>query len=45
MSGEQPSTNQREARDAQSLADRMGKGKERAGRLQSEADLSDLRKH
>ncbi|WP_169751042.1 hypothetical protein [Paenibacillus beijingensis] len=45
MSGEQPSDKQRQAKSAQSLADQTGRGKERASKLQSEADLAALLKH
>jgi hypothetical protein len=43
--GENPSDKSLKAREAQSKADRTGTGKEHAARLQSDADLSDLRKH
>ncbi|MEK0312503.1 hypothetical protein [Cohnella sp. 56] len=45
MSGEQPSSAQIEAREAQSKADRTGSGKAAASRLQSESDHSAMRKH
>ncbi|UVI30850.1 hypothetical protein [Paenibacillus spongiae] len=45
MSGEQPSNRQRKASQAQSEADRTGKGKEQASRQQSEADRSAVPKH
>lgn len=45
MSGEFPSQKQREASQAQSRADRTGNGKEKASRLQSEADRAAVPKH
>lgn len=45
MSGEQPSNEQRKASQTQSLADRGGASKEKASRLQSEADQRAMRKH
>ncbi|WP_169732365.1 hypothetical protein [Cohnella thermotolerans] len=45
MSGEFPSAKQRAASQAQSQADRTGKSKDRASRLQSEADRAAVPKH
>lgn len=45
MPGERPSHKQLTARDAQSKADRTGRGKTKASDLQSEADTMDLKKH
>lgn len=45
MSGEQPSRQQREAAQAQSLADQTGKGKAEASRKQSQADRAAVPKH
>lgn len=45
MSGELPSAKQQAAAKAQSEADRTGEGKERARKLQSEADQAAYPKH
>jgi len=45
MSGEQPSRGQRQAAQAQSLADQTGRGKQEASRKQSEADRAAVPKH
>lgn len=45
LSGEYPSEKQLAASRAQSKADRSGQGKEKARRLQSEADSAGYRKH
>ncbi|WP_181438853.1 hypothetical protein [Paenibacillus sambharensis] len=45
MSGEQPSHKQRRAAQVQSKADRTGVGKDKASRMQSEADQAAYPKH
>jgi hypothetical protein len=45
MAEKRPSKQKQEAAAAQSLADRTGIGVERARRMQSEADQSDIVKH
>ena len=45
MSGEQPSHQQRQAAQAQSLADQTGRGKQEASRKQSAADRAAVPKH
>jgi len=45
VSGEQSSRAQRQAAEAQSLADQTGKGKAAASRKQSDADRAAVPKH
>ncbi|MFB9325842.1 hypothetical protein ACFFSY_07865 [Paenibacillus aurantiacus] len=45
MSGEFPSEAQNQASQAQSEADRTGKGKAKASAMQSKADHAAVRKH
>lgn len=45
MSGEHPSRKQLEASIAQSEADRTGKGKSQASKMQSDADRAAVPKH